>query len=84
LGAFCAFADNRSAYDRIARFAVFTAFSRWVANNLRTFRLSHLVKDTPAVKLARMSFLDLIGDDTDIKSYWDKVKNRDIEEKEDF
>ncbi len=58
--------------------------STFIATLKFTDRLARLAKGTRAVDLARMSFLDLLGDDEDIKTYWSRVKNRNSETQEDF
>ena len=41
-----------------------------------TARLAELVKTTSVINLTKMSFEDLLGDDPDILSYWETVKDR--------
>lgn len=41
-----------------------------------TARLAEICKKVRAVDLARLTFEDLIGDDEEIKAYWEKAKER--------
>lgn len=43
-----------------------------------TNRLAEICKNKSAVEISKMSFEDLLGDDPDILTYWDKVKDRTI------
>lgn len=43
-----------------------------------TFRLAELCKKTKSHNLIKMSWEDILGDDPDILTYWEVVKDRDI------
>lgn len=43
-----------------------------------TARLAEICKTIPTVQLAKMSFSDLLGNDSTILSYWERVKDRTI------
>lgn len=49
-----------------------------LATLLFSIRLAELVKETPTVQLAKMSWEEILGDDAIINKYWDTVKNRNI------
>ena len=45
-----------------------------------TARIAELVKKVSIVQLSKMSFEEILGDDEDIKAYWETVKDRELPE----